>query len=314
MTASTTIKKVLANISVRQLKKRIKLLNTSTSSVVEKFEEFTNSIWIELPFEFRANVALLGSGYFSGYFFRVREITEKLKCQIKNGKINEDELWEPPSFIVNSGRTNELGESYLYVSDPNLDICIAETRLKENDKFLLISYKIITPINVLQIGFKQDFQKLKETLSLNSEELKKVKLITQAIRKNFLKNSDDAYEYSNYIAKLYDTKFKEGWAYPSVQRKEGKNICLKREGTNKLEISTLLTGGYYPSNPSNRYRFYEAIEFIDGEQKIYDAVKDFSSFKKVVDKTFRRDPNFTFDKGFLENIDGNEYLLKHIRK
>ena len=269
-------------ISIKKLKDKITAFQANKDD--QSPGNFWKSICISLPEEFSFISDSLKTFSFKkgGHLFRVRKLTDQLREQISNGRIEESELWEPPIKYAYRGRVNRENESYLYVSESNLDICVSEARLTENDEFLLISYEVLSPLDVVGIGFKSDL----DNLEISSSTKKKMNILNTAIRKIFLKNSVNAYVYSNYIANdLYN--FRNGWAYPSVQSNKGKNICLKLSEKKKLKVHTLITGIYRP-NDTCRYTFNKAFEIIDDQQICYSYLnnEEKDSFLRVWHKTF----------------------------
>lgn len=269
-------------ISVKELKNKIATFQVKKGD--QSPENFWKSICISLPLEFSFISDSLKNFSFKkgGHLFRVRKLTDQLREQISKGRIDESELWEPPIKYAYRGRINRENESYLYVSESNLDICVSEARLTENDEFLLISYEVLSPLDVVGIGFKSDL----DALEISSSTKKKMNILNTAIRKIFLKDSVNAYVYSNYIANdLYN--FRNGWAYPSVQSNKGKNICLKLSEKKKLKVHTLITGIYRP-NDTCRYTFNKAFEIIDDQQICYSYLnnEEKDSFLRVWHKTF----------------------------
>ncbi|WP_288382275.1 RES domain-containing protein [uncultured Acinetobacter sp.] len=269
-------------ISVKKLKDKIAAFQVKKDD--QSPENFWKSICISLPLEFSFISDSLKNFSFKkgGHLFRVRKLTDQLREQISKGRIEESELWEPPIKYAYRGRVNRENEPYLYVSESNLDICVSEARLKENDEFLLISYEVLSPLEVTGIGFKSDL----DNLEISSSTKKKINILNTAIRKIFLKDSVNAYVYSNYIANdLYN--FRNGWAYPSVQSNKGKNICLKLSEKKKLKVHTLITGIYRP-NDRCRYIFKEAFDITDDRQICYSYLEneEKDSFLRVWHKTF----------------------------
>lgn len=293
-----------SKISIDSLNEKIKLFDATSDDLGIK--ELINLLYIELPGGFRASSLLLRSDTFEkgSHFFRVRKLTDDIVEQINKGEIDESELWEPPLEYVKQGRVNEEKKQYLYISDSDLDICVAETKLQEGDYFLLISYENLSNINTLGIGFDP----LPNFLILSPETKKKLVILTEAINKTFLSNSDTAYKYSNYIAKHLDFEEKDGWSYPSVQfvDDDKKNICLRLSVKDKLKIDSLLVCSYH-TDKKEKYRFHCAIEVINGKQKryIYDPSlnnENNENFKRVVTNTFPgKDDENSFSRTEIEN-------------
>lgn len=254
------------HISLDDLRNKIRKYDDIKKSIskndVKAF--FDDILMIDLPegFSFTSFKLQTFSFMEHGKFFRVRSLTEELSDQIKNGKIDIGELWEPPKDYANLGRVNAEGQQYLYVSEADLDICVAEARIREEEYFILINYEIIEPITVTGIGFDHD------DLIPNPETKEKMELISNVVKKIFLNTEENSYIYSNYIANNLCNFDMAGWSYPSVQSKKGMNICLKLTEKKKLKINTVLVCQYL-SKLKKQYKFFHTFEFIDGNQKCY---------------------------------------------
>lgn len=280
------INNLFSYISLDDLKKKINKYHDKKQSITEKdIKNFFDDIFmIGLPGGFSFTSFNLTSFDFmaSGKLFRVRAMTEDLLDQIGQENININELWEPPKKNAYQGRVNAEGQQYLYVSEANLDICVAEARIKEEDFFILISYQIVENFSITGIGFDHD------NPLPDLEANKKMQLISNKIKEIFLNTTENSYLYSNYIANHLCNFDMAGWSYPSVQSDKGMNICLKLTEKDKLKINTVLVCQYLPKS-QERYHFFKTFEFIDGNQKCYCDwdLEDKSESKRIVfQKTF----------------------------
>ncbi|NUG71557.1 RES domain-containing protein [Acinetobacter bereziniae] len=283
------LNKFFSSISLDDLKSKIRKYHDKKESIIENdVKNFFDDIFmIDLPGGFSFTSFNLTSFDFmaTGKLFRVRAMTEELKDQLGQEKININELWEPPKKNAYQGRVNAEGQQYLYVSEANLDICVAEARIKENEFFILIVYQIVESFSVTGIGFDHD------NPLPDPETNAKMQLISNAIKEIFLNTAENSYIYSNYIANHLCDFDMAGWSYPSVQSGKGMNICLKLTEKDKLKINTVLVCKYLPKL-KERYHFFKTFEFIDGNQKCYcdwDS-GDKSESKRIVFKETFIDP------------------------
>ncbi len=268
-------------VLIEKLRKYERVKHSITDQNIKKF--FSDIFMIDLPGDFAFCILSLTSFTFkeNGHFFRVRRLTEELRNQIEKRNINDSELWEPPVECAYRGRVNAEGQQYLYVSEANLDICVAEARIEENDDFILINYRNIEPFTVVGIGFDSINQ-------ISSAETKdKIKLISDSINRIFLSDEENTYIYSNYIANHFCNFGKEGLSYPSVRSTKGMNICLQLAVKNKLEIHTVLVCRYVP-RMSRRYHFFHTFEYTNGTGKYhFDWVREENSESlRIFKKTF----------------------------
>lgn len=148
-------------------------------------------------------------------------------------------LWNPPKEIVNKyGRLNLPNESVLYTS-LDFETCLEETEIKINDYFLLIEYKTLYEINLINIPTTKELEKEIEAFPLENNSREKLKVIFNFIIRCFQMNN---YTVSNIIKDMfyYDKNY-DGWIYSSVKNSNSKNIVLLPEVAkeNKLRIEKI---------------------------------------------------------------------------
>lgn len=158
----------------------------------------------------------------------------------ENFKIEEKyELWNPPEeFVKKYERLNLPNESVLYTS-LDFKTCLDETEIKINDYFLLIEYKTLYEINLINIPTIKELEKEIETFPLENNSREKLKLIFNFIIRCFQMNN---YTVSNIIKDMfYYDKNCDGWIYSSVKNSSSKNIVLLPEVAkeNKLRIEKI---------------------------------------------------------------------------
>ncbi|QEI11472.1 hypothetical protein [Cellvibrio japonicus] len=203
-----------------------------------------------------------------GIFYRVR----KLKREILVLKYSD--FWEAPKEVIKRGRLNRPMEQLLYISPKEYCTPINETHIKEGDPFLLIAYKAISPINVFGVGVGGNFEG-----GFTPETEKKLDIISDFIKRNFLKNSDTAYILSNVIGQEICKFDYDGWVYPSVAHEGGENLCLKLSSKDKLEIQS----AYLCELVDKKVKFTHAIRVVNEIHIFNDWDSNDSDARKILD-------------------------------
>lgn len=172
-------------------------------------------------------------------FYRVRKVaSNEISIPLKETSSWED-IWNPPEhFVTEYGRLNYPLESMLYTSANNPVIAIGESKIKENDSFVLITYEAIEDIQVTIVGFHQDSNYLTKTENEKSNTLTMFfkDIFTKEVKhyqKNLYKIS------SNLIKECYTINdgIQDGWVYPSIANGQGHNVCFKATALGKLKVS-----------------------------------------------------------------------------
>lgn len=89
--------------------------------------------------------------------FRARSVSSSLEYGAQF--IDQGQLWEPPNnCVVNYGRLNKPGESYLYVNCGDPVTTLDEARVNVGDQFALIAYELARPIKAIGIGVYIPFE------------------------------------------------------------------------------------------------------------------------------------------------------------
>lgn len=145
-------------------------------------------------------------------FCRSRKI-DASKCEFKYS-----DFWEAPPEFTGRGRLNKENESMLYLSLEDRETAIIESRVLPGDTYMLMTYAAIDDIEVTEVGW-----------DCNDE-------ISSFLNSQFKKSGSAAYEISERLAKDVFQLSKDGWAYPSVLKEKGLNVCLNLESKNKIRL------------------------------------------------------------------------------
>lgn len=160
-------------------------------------------------------------------FYRIRRINVNDRLLPVDCIKTKSDLWNPPeSCISYYGRLNGVNESLLYVAASNIDIAIEETKLKDDDDFLLISYEAQEDVEVTIVGFH------KESAKLTALENDKYRMLTDYFKSLITTRAEDERIYkitSNLIKQCYTipNSSQDGWVYESVALGKGHNVCFK---------------------------------------------------------------------------------------
>lgn len=175
-----------------------------------------------------------------GKFFRIRRIKQGQSGTYEELK-TESDIWAPPEkYVTKYQRINKPNQSVLYITN-NKVLAIQETEVKEGEKFILIEYETLTPLNFCGIKIENEASKTNFT----EEEIKKLNFIDAFYRKLFSekieKDSEELiYKVSNIIARKIHplTDNQVGWCYRPVAGGRGFNFALEPENIkDKLKVS-----------------------------------------------------------------------------
>lgn len=265
------IETALSTVSSQELKDRISKFESSSSEF--EYEDTLELLKSVILFETdRIKVSAIKSEtreYKEGsIFFRVR----KLKREILN--LKHSDFWEAPKEVIERGRINRPMEQLLYMSPNEPYTPIRETHIGQDDPFLLIAYKTTCPLSVFSLGVGERFDG-----EYTHETERKLNIISDFIKRNFLKKGDAPYVLSNVIAQEIYRHDYDGWVYPSVANEGRENLCLKLTAKESLEIQS----AYLCELVDEKIKFTHAIQ-VNDDILIYNDWKDNdSSAYKILD-------------------------------
>ncbi len=161
-------------------------------------------------------------------FFRIRRLLEGDKEYPYKTLSIEQDIWNAPASCCKIGRLNNEGESLLYTSVYDPDICLEEMKIEEGENFCLIVYEANKDIHANLIGIWKDRPELS-----NDENLK-MRLITKGLKDLFMKDVGKGTEFlyrvsAGIVKNYYDLppEVQDAWGYPSIAAKSGLNCCFK---------------------------------------------------------------------------------------
>ncbi|MET4163794.1 hypothetical protein ABIE61_003660 [Marinobacterium sp. MBR-111] len=255
------IEKIFETISIKDLKERID--NFEKLGVDFEYEEAFNI----LKKVFLLDVEGWGISAFKsesreykegGIFYRARRMNRE------RIELTHNDFWEAPAEVVPRGRINKPMEPLLYLSPREPYTPIRETHIKNGIPFLLVAYEAIARINVFGIGVGGGGE---GGFSLDTE--KKLDIVTEFIKRIFMKNDDKAYVLTNVISQEVCKFDYDGWVYPSVANDGGENLCLKLTAKEKLRVHAAFLCQLEDGN----IRTTHAIE-VSEEILVYDDWED----------------------------------------
>lgn len=159
-------------------------------------------------------------------FIRVRN----LKDEPTEKELFIGDMWEAPAKHVKPGRLNVTGEQFLYTTEGQTKAPKLEVGIEEGDPYLLIFYKSIDDIELIDVGWQDET--IPEYFGAHAE---KAREILDFINTSFRK--DDIYIISNIIAKEIHLGGFDGWCYPSVKLDGAINACFNLQAKGKLDFS-----------------------------------------------------------------------------
>ena len=222
--------KMFEKISVKEIKKKIKEFEQNSNSY--KSSELQEKIKNVLLF----NVDGFGFSTFTS-FLREYQITSQLFRirKFEQDTISVHDLWEPPSDKVDYGRFNKPKEQFLYITIGDYLIPKKEVGILDGDNYILIYYKIVETLSLLELGFKY-----KNINNYNKLTNKKISLLDKFIRKYISNEKEGAYKISSILSNdIADYQEIDGWCYPSIHNTNITNACIKKSATSKLEIESI---------------------------------------------------------------------------
>lgn len=273
------IEAALSTISNQELKDRISKFESSSSDLeYEDALELLKSVILFEIFGFKVSAFKSEKREYKegSIFYRVR----KLKREMLN--LKHSDFWEAPKEVIERGRINRPMEQLLYMSPNEPYTPISETHIGQNDPFLLIAYKTTCPLSVFGIGVGGSFDG-----ECTQETEKKLDIISDFVKRNFLKSSGSAYILSNVIAQEICRYDYDGWLYPSVANEGGENLCLKLTAKESLEIQS----AYLCELVDEKIKVTHAIQVSDDIQIYDDWEGNDSSAHKILDNlmSFNKD-------------------------
>lgn len=159
--------------------------------------------------------------------FRVRRLDNDI-IPNKDMKVTSD-AWNAPQEDVKSlGRINKKHETLLYVS-PNILTSIKEARVKRNDSFALIVYKIIKPVKAINIATGNNYS------NYPSEIREKLNLVQSFLKEEFSKKTSNGNNNVYTVSEILTKEFFDGpprtvqdaWSYISTLNKPFVNLCFR---------------------------------------------------------------------------------------
>lgn len=236
MQGTQTIHHFLSKISIEDIEKKREsfyLLNFKKMSDEELFNAIMNTISFDIDGSGTQQSMLLprGSTYPIGTrFFKIRSLTAEDHYIPLLAMSKEQDAWNAPEEKCKIGRINKEGESLLYTSPQNPNICVEEMGINDDERFCLIVYEAVKDIQTTLIGIWEN------SLDYTQEENLKMRMITNILKDLFTRDVGKGTEYwyrvSERIAKDYydlPREMQDGWCYPSIAAKLGYNVCFRPE-------------------------------------------------------------------------------------
>lgn len=185
----------------------------------------------------------------------------------------EEYLWNPPVSVAVEGRFNKNGESVLYTSY-SVETCISETKIKENDIFLLITYRMKRELFLCElVGSRigKEDPLLSKVNEIYIKCLTKSHILANCIKEIFYdaEIQFDGWECLSIPYYNEQELEKEWWKmYVNEELRNYSNIILAPEEIkDKLEIADIKI--MQRKNGENRILFYG--EMIAGDIKYHRA-------------------------------------------
>lgn len=154
-----------------------------------------------------------------------------------------EDVWYPkPLFITKRGRLNNIGESILYASADETTPYY-ELKATTGQSYALIEYEVIKGLNLklMPIGLYVQFP---ENVLSEQGEINR-KIIDQFLYTEFTKDVGEGTEYlyrisNKIINTFYDMPDYDGYIYPSIAFKQGRNIGIKPfSADRKIKIKSI---------------------------------------------------------------------------
>ncbi|WP_340082252.1 RES family NAD+ phosphorylase [Terribacillus sp. FSL K6-0262] len=219
----------------KNFKDAVKYSNRFGFGISERLSEALRYILIENKYTLTKNE----------HYFRARLGYDKIKVEQRHGYPGEqvvtikdmevafsgDKIMAPPSHLVNEGRLNPRGISYLYVAENDIT-AIAEVRPHKHKKVSVANVKTNDTLEVSCFDNRTFFEKptLSEQLDFY--------LLTNFLNSEFSKPIDEDTRYLDYLPTQYVSELAknlkiEGIRYSS-SLEDGFNICIFN--TEKVEF------------------------------------------------------------------------------
>jgi len=229
----------MKNVNVLELTNRIKQfrsLDLQKMNEKELYEQIQQVLLFDGQCSFFSNYCTIEFGH----LYRVRKISKLEQIE----KSSEDDFWNPPpKFVEDYGRLNKPNESLLYTSRTRPIAAVQELKIKENNIFFLIVYRVTRNIQAIEIGGDYDFHY--QNLGKSSENI----ILINETYNNFFRDefcrdvgigTEYLYKLSVAIARNIFSfppsgeKFIDAMQYPSVCSKKDWNVCILPEKVKEL--------------------------------------------------------------------------------
>lgn len=275
LNSQSNIHDFLKNVTIDEIVSKadhLKTLNFKKMGDEEMFNAISNAISFDsykigMPMcILKPQCILFPSGT---QFFRIRTIKNEARSIPVKFLSKEQDIWNAPEELCTAGRLNKEGESLLYTSVENPDICVEEMNVKDDDWFCLIAYKSVKDIKSTLIGIWKDSEEL------SKEDNLKMRMITNVLKDLFVrdvgKGTEFLYRVSERIAKDYfdlPRQVQDSWCYPSVAAKLGYNVCFRPDVAREvLQIANVQVCSIKHNGNQYEYTCYANVSWNSVEDK-----------------------------------------------
>lgn len=200
-------------------------------------------------------------------FLRVRKVSAE---KFQRGFTVKD-LWEAPKEYVPAGRLNQPEEPLLYtcIGDPHGPMF--EAGLKPDDYFILVEYKLRTPIYFKKIGVTD------EHIDLTPREREIEEVLSTFIRDVLTipagEGPEDLYTLTQKTLESFFPfdEVIDGWTFESTLRPPVKNaVIAPSDAHSKLEVNSVIAALFSLSPSGDAHPRF--LAFSDGTERVGDKI------------------------------------------